>query len=634
MSTDKNKIPTKIIFLLLAQALLLAGSMPHEPLLENNRYLKNSLYIQAEALRVPMMGDASRYRFRDATGSINGTEKLPKSKKSKVIINIIQEAPRLIEEGKAIEIIPMLEILNVILELRGLPDTKGRYANQSVSYMEKSYFIEMFQRVASNERAKAFIKDLGLEEFYETYFTKAPPSSDYNLSKDDLPFNWDLISPTDQALAEDLLISAYQRAGVGEIIKIVQSNTEDGIDINGGNLQTELLAKRMIALGNQAIDELIKTDDSNPEVFRRIIWLLGRSKDSFAASILLQKLRFFKGVDAEQGKVILFDKETLFAADWLAASQIIYALAENGDARVADGVISALKYEIAANRHVRKAIIESLGQLLDQAALPELVPLINKKDELSLSAAMACVNIIKNMKPQDKEKSSHVKNVVDAISLLLNNPPIVNRFPMARMLWEIDTQESKAALFKFLATGQNADQLLTEIVDNVLYGSLYYSLAIGIDMLEFVGRLDMIPDVYFEDQTTKVSFREWQYLRDIRGLSRENILKHLTDPSLIAVRLSNNSFTIINSKDTKAASLALRPIVREYFGSLLSSGGRISALMLTRVFRLSRTWEGVMQLLLEEMSDSGRILFLENNHDGTYFIRNKARESQYLGRYL
>ena len=58
MSTDKNKIPAKIISLLLAQLLLLAGSVPHEPLLENNRYLKNSLYIDGK-LRVPMVFSGS-----------------------------------------------------------------------------------------------------------------------------------------------------------------------------------------------------------------------------------------------------------------------------------------------------------------------------------------------------------------------------------------------------------------------------------------------------------------------------------------------------------------------------------------------------------------------------------------------
>lgn len=638
MATHKPKIPFKIISILLTQVLLLAGSVPHEPLQENVKYSKNSLYIQAKNLRVPMMRGESRDRFKGVVGRMNGAENLPKSKKSKVIKDSIREASVLIDNGEAIEIIPMLEILNAILELRGLPDAKGRYASQSTSYMEKSYFIEMFKRAASNGRAKAFIKDLGLEEFYETYFIRVSPGSRYNLSKDDLPFNWDLISLADQTLAESLLILAYQKAGVGEFIRVVQSDTENDIDINGGNLQTELLAKRMLALERQAIDELIKMEDSDPEVFRQIIWLLGRSKDSFAARVLLQKLRFFEDVDAEQGKVIVFDREHLFAEDWLVANQIIHALAENGDAQVAEALISALKYKVAANRHVRIAIIESLGELLNQAALPELAQLINKKDEFSMSAARACVNIIKNMKAQDKARSSHVRNVVDAISPLLNNNPL-SRFHIALMLWEIDTQESKAALFRFLATSQNADQLLAEIMDNVLYISLYYPSSIGIDMLEFVGRLDMIPDVYFEDQKTKVSFREWQYLRHIRGelpgknILSDNILKNLTDPSLIAVRLSDNGFTIINSEETKAASLALRPIVREYLGRLIS-GDRISALTLTRVFRLSRAWEGVMQVLLEGMKDSDKILFLEDNHDGTYFIHNRAKELKGMGRYL
>ena len=43
MTTHSPKIPFKIIFLLLAQALLFAGSAPNEPLLENIKYLYNSI---------------------------------------------------------------------------------------------------------------------------------------------------------------------------------------------------------------------------------------------------------------------------------------------------------------------------------------------------------------------------------------------------------------------------------------------------------------------------------------------------------------------------------------------------------------------------------------------------------------
>ena len=55
----KPTIPSKIIFLLLAQALLLAGSAPNGPLLENIKYLKNSIYIDGE-LRVPMADQPKR----------------------------------------------------------------------------------------------------------------------------------------------------------------------------------------------------------------------------------------------------------------------------------------------------------------------------------------------------------------------------------------------------------------------------------------------------------------------------------------------------------------------------------------------------------------------------------------------
>lgn len=53
MIAHKPAAPSKILFLLLAQVLLLSGSAPNEPLLENIKYLKNSLYINGR-LRVPI----------------------------------------------------------------------------------------------------------------------------------------------------------------------------------------------------------------------------------------------------------------------------------------------------------------------------------------------------------------------------------------------------------------------------------------------------------------------------------------------------------------------------------------------------------------------------------------------------
>ena len=619
MNTDKNKIPTKIISLILVQVFLVTGLCCPEPAKSINNI--PSLYIvrmfdkqrNSASLRVPMENSRERmagiynsliftqgavehgwknilsakslkeqldkmmpeeleifikeYSDEEVAVQVRVFQKsvlgyarqaLSKSRASIAIKNNIQEASQLIEEGRAAEAIPLLEVITAVLKLQS---SSGRIAQ---NYRGDLLYI---LKLASSDTAAANLANaLGLEGFLEKYVTKTSPAEYYFIPTDDLFFNVLFLDQQKQEEAAALLAKAYRIAGIKSFVTAVQCRKEETVDINGGTVQTELLAYHMAALGAVGVNALLDMDDTDQEILRRIIWLLGQSHDYFAAGILLQKIHSFKTQDgATQADSHFLDNATLSTADWVIAVQLIYALAENRDENTVDGLLPVFKYPVAHISHVKLALIEAVYKFKTIQALPILNGILKDKAEdfyMRVHAAKIAVDIIQGIEIEKREKDPIVADTTDGLAFLLETACSQRVFfgtALLLELWKIDTQKSRELTSRILGdTVKISDDTLRLLIHRGVISESPES----IEILEFIKRAEILPKLFFEDGA-QVSFKDWRYaaLGSPSRWMREDMILHRTDERLIAVS-TDKGFKIISPDRIDLACDTMRPILR------------------------------------------------------------------------